>query len=80
MEQDKKRGARPLMYFVSDSERFSFQSNYIYSAIDLFNIDHNELDNYVDDPSQLRDNDLYRGFFVDFFRSLDSGMDRIRKF
>lgn len=80
MERDKKRDARPLMYFVSDSERFSFQSNFIYSAIDLFAVEHTEIDNYIEDTKELKERDLYQGFFVDFFKSLDSKIDRIRPF
>ena len=80
MERDKKRNARPLMYFVSDSERFSFQSNYIYSAVDLFNVDHTQLDLYEENEDQLKAGDLYNGFFIDFFKSLDRNIDRIRPF
>lgn len=80
MERDKKRNARPLMYFVSDSERFSFQSNFIYSSVDLFATPHTELENYVENTKDLEDRDTYRGFFIDFFKSLDRRMDGIRPF
>jgi hypothetical protein len=80
MQRDKKRNARELMFFVTSAARFGFMSNHIYSASELFNYSFEELDNYVEDYKHSRDEDFYKGFFVDFFISLDKRIDRIRQF
>lgn len=80
MQRDRKRDARELMFFVTSAARFGFMSNHIYSSSELFNYSYEELDNYVEDYKFSRDEDFYKGFFVDFFISLDRKIDRIRVF
>ena len=80
MQRDRKRDARELMFFVTSAARFGFMSNHIYSSSELFNYSYEELDNYVEDYRFSRDEDFYKGFFVDFFISLDRKIDRIRSF
>ena len=80
MLKDKKRNAKSLMFFVTDAERFGFLSNHIYSSLLLFNYDHTEIENFVEDYRAKRSEDFYNGFFVDFFRSFDDKHTGIRAF
>lgn len=82
MEKDKKRKADELMFFVTNATRFGHQNNNFYNSIDLFNVPEENLVEYEDrkKASDLKDDDFYKGYFIDFFREFDRRIDRIKAF
>ena len=80
MERDKKRNARELMFFVTNATRFGHESNNFYNSIDLFNVPEEELEEYESkkSTSDIKDNDFYKGYFLDFFRELDRKLDSFK--
>lgn len=82
MERDKKRGAEELMFFVTNATRFGHENNNFYNSIDLFNSPEENLIEYEDGKasSELKKNDFYKGYFIDFFRELARKIDNIKPF
>ena len=68
------------MYFVTRAGRFGHSNNSLYNTVDLFNVPYNRMGLYenVKSMNELKENDFYKGFFIDFYNALDARSSLIR--
>ena len=79
MKQEKK-GEKPLMFFITRAGRFGHQLNNLYNPIDLFNIPSGDLELFGNKIDQLKEDDFFKGFFMDFFDYLDNESVKVEQF
>jgi hypothetical protein len=80
-EKDSK-ASKPLMFFITRAGRFGHATNSLYNTIDLFNVPQRSMQRYAstEAKNQLKQNDFYQGFFMDFYEELDEKATIVQRF